>query len=113
MSKMFLAVLALVSTMGAAGCASNGGKGGDEAKLANGMMCPKCETVWVSEQTHMGTKVHMMQTKAKMICPDCDAMAKSQLTGDGKVKLHDCPSCKVTPQPVTPAKPRHLKGTHS
>lgn len=113
MSKMFLAVLALAGTMGAAGCASKGGKSGGEAKLATGMMCPKCETVWVAEQTHVGTKVQVLQTKATMACPDCDAMAKSQLMGDGKVKLHDCPSCKVTPQPVTPAKPRHPKATHS
>lgn len=109
------ALVAAVSllTVVAAGCAS-GGKSASGEVASGGMMCPKCETVWVSKVVGQGTKVQRLAHDRKMTCPDCDAMAQSQLTGDGKVMLHDCPTCKVTPRPVSPD-PRpltHPKGTH-
>ena len=98
----------------AAGCASGKGGNGNDALASGGMMCPKCETVWVSKVVGQGTKVQRLAYDRKMTCPECDAMAKSQLTGDGKVMLHECPTCKVTPRPVSPnpAPLSHPKGTH-
>lgn len=86
-----------------AGCASTGSAAtaADGHAYAEGMMCPKCETVWVAEVTRQGTKVEHLRHRREMVCPDCDAMAQSQLLEDGKVMLHDCPSCKVTPVPLT------------
>ena len=77
-------------------------------------MCPKCETVWVGETTDQGTKVQRYTWGKAMTCPDCDAMAASQITGDAKTPLHNCPTCQTVPQPLTPsAAPGHPKGTHS
>ena len=95
----------------AAGCAS--GKDGTTPVAAGGMMCPKCETVWVTKRVGTGTKVDRLVSERKMTCPDCDAMAQSQLTEDGKVMLHECPTCKVTPKAISPSQsPSHAKGTH-
>jgi hypothetical protein len=110
-----LASLVAVSALPAvaAGCAS--ANAGRSAPVSAGMMCPKCETVWVSQVVGQGTKVQRMVSEREMTCPECDAMAVSQLTGDGKVILHDCPTCKVTPLLVTPKPaiaPSHLQGTH-
>jgi hypothetical protein len=105
----------------AAGCASPNGTDGSSAnasaskgKVGLVMMCPKCETVWVGDMTGQGTKVQRYTWSKAMICPDCDTMASSQITGDGNGTLHDCPTCKVVPQRLTPAAaPAHPKGTHS
>ena len=113
----YLWKLASVGTLVAvvtAGCAS--GNSGTAARAAgsDAMMCPKCETVWVSRSLSRGSKIQQLTTERKMICPDCDAMARSALTGDGHVMLHNCPTCQVTPQRLTvqPAVPSHPKGTH-
>ena len=99
-------------TVVSAGCASKGSKNNNAAAGA-AMMCPKCETVWVREASVWGPHhVTTWTSKANMTCPECDAMAKSQLMGDGKVMLHECPTCKVTPIRVDPAKATHPKGTH-
>ena len=85
------------------GCASGDGTAsasGAQVHEARAMACPKCETVWVADQTtgpQGGTRVSYSE---KMACPDCDAAAKAKLTGDGKVMLHDCEMCKMQPQPV-------------
>ena len=111
-----LASVAVVSVLsvGAAGCASGNNGAPATASAAGGMMCPKCETVWVTRVVDQGTKVQRLASERDMTCPDCDKMAKSQLTGDGKVMLHECATCKVTPQRVTakPSTPSHPKGTH-
>jgi len=97
-----------------AGCSSHHkhDESGD-AQASSAMMCPKCETVWIRQTTQAGPKVSVLHTTKGMVCPDCDAMAKSQLMEDGKVKLHECPECKVTPMKVSPIQPTHEKGTHS
>lgn len=101
------------------GCASSGKATADTDTHAymDGMMCPKCETVWVTERKSHGPRnVTRLSHSREMTCPDCDAMARSQLMEDGKVQLHDCPTCKVTPKPVKPAEhPKHFhpkKGIH-
>lgn len=100
-------------TVVAAGCASDG-KDSSGTAVSGGMMCPKCETVWVKKSVGHGPKIQRLAHERKMTCPDCDAMAKSQLTGDGKVMLHECPTCKVTPKPIslTSSPLSHPKGTH-
>lgn len=86
-----------------AGCSSSQKTGTAKTDTGmNGMMCPKCETVWVSEKKGSYSKVSRLAYNREMTCPDCDAMAESQLLEDGKVQLHDCPSCKVTPKPIKP-----------
>jgi hypothetical protein len=98
----------------ASACASKGNEQeGASASEAGAMMCAKCETVWVREPKMIGPKnVTVYSSKASMSCPDCDAMAKSQLMEDGKVVLHACPMCKVTPVRVDRAPASHAKGTH-
>ena len=101
-----VALLALASA-----CASKGHE--DKAAASTAMMCPKCETVWVRESSMIGSKnIAVWSSKPAMTCPECDAMAKSQLQDDGKVMLHACPTCKVTPVRVDPAQASHAKGTH-
>jgi Zn finger protein HypA/HybF involved in hydrogenase expression len=97
----------------AAGCQANS-KDSSATSTDHALMCAKCETVWVPEVRGQGTKVTVLTSAAKMTCPTCDSMAKSHLTGDGKVQLHDCPDCKVAPKPVFSGTPRptHPKGTH-
>ena len=110
-SVVVMSLVALVAT----GCASGkGGGGGSGAVASGGVMCPKCETVWVSEVVDQGTKIQRLAYDRKMICPDCDAMAQSHLTGEGNATLHECPTCKVTPRRLSPARitPSHPKGTH-
>lgn len=98
-----------------AGCAANnnapeGHRHGDIA----GMMCPKCETVWVAPKVVPGgsPKVQAMQWGRETVCPDCDMMAQAYFK-DGQKVLHDCPTCKVAPRPATKIVPTHPKGTHS
>jgi len=91
-----------------AGCASPSKAGADTDTHAyvDGMMCPTCETVWVTERKSHGPRnITRLSHSRAMTCPDCDAMAKSQLLEDGKVQLHDCPTCKVTPKPVKSSDP--------
>jgi hypothetical protein len=91
------------------GCTSSGGNGKSDQALAHadhGVMCPKCETTWVRQPTHLNPRgIGTYRSEKKMTCPDCDAMAARVLTEDGKVQLHGCTTCKVTPQKVTQAKP--------
>ena len=95
----------------AAGCASHGNDG-NVGPASHGVMCPKCETVWMSNVEGQGTKMQRFSSVKGMTCPDCDAMAKAYTDGD-KTVLHDCPTCKVTPIEVTSAAPRtHERGTH-
>jgi Zn-finger nucleic acid-binding protein len=91
------------------GCSSSQKSGTAEADTGmNGMMCPKCETVWVAEKKGSYSKVSRLAYRREMVCPDCNAMAESVLLEDGKVQLHDCPDCKVTPKPIKPIeRPRH------
>ena len=95
----------------AAGCASQRNDADADAH-SHGMMCPKCETVWMSKLEGQGTKLQRLSSVKGMTCPDCDAMAKAYMEGD-KMVLHDCPTCKVKPVEVTRAAPgTHQRGTH-
>lgn len=88
-------------TLLAAGCASDGqtAKANTETHAyASGMMCPSCETVWVSErQSHGPRHINRLHSKREMTCPTCDETARRVLLEDGQVQLHECPECKVTP----------------
>jgi hypothetical protein len=97
-SLLSVSVLPVVA---AAGCAT--GKAAASDADARGMLCPKCETVWVTRSVGQGTKVQRLASERQMTCPECDATAKSQLSGDGTVTQHNCPTCKVALQPVQPS----------
>jgi uncharacterized C2H2 Zn-finger protein len=95
----------------AGGCASKDAPAhqghGAHTMAGDEMMCPKCETVWKQEiATNGGRSVTTMQGKSSMTCPECDAMAMSLLMGDGKVMLHECATCKVTPVMLKPGPDR-------
>lgn len=99
-----------------AGCSSEQkADAGNTHAYVSGMMCPKCETVWVRERKAAYGKVSRLAYNSEMTCPDCDAMAESKLLEDGKVQLHDCPNCKVTPVPIGPAERANIpkQGAHS
>ena len=105
------AVLGLAALMG--GCAAGGDTGAAPSKqhaAHAGLMCPKCETVWMMDATTGGGRgVTMLQSRPEMNCPDCDRMAKSHLMGDGKAMLHDCPTCKTKLIPIS-APPTSTRG---
>lgn len=101
--KPALPVAALAGLALVAGCASNGTKPTTTPlAVSGGMYCPKCEMVWVTRPVGQGTKVARLQSERKMKCPTCDTTAASYLTSEGKVMLHECPECKVTPVLVQP-----------
>ena len=112
MNLFRLAALSAVSIIPIAGAGCATANRGQTPVASAGMMCPKCETVWVTKMVGQGTKIQRLASERNMTCPECDEMAKSQLTGDGKVMLHECPTCKVTPQRVKPTVISHPKGTH-
>ena len=92
----------LTATVLVGGCASSNHAGHGRHSFTSGMMCPKCETVWLGQgSAAQGTKIQAMSFKPEMVCPDCDAMAQSYFQ-DGEKVLHECPTCKVTPRPVRP-----------
>jgi hypothetical protein len=99
---IFLAVVLVFVT----GCASTGRvASADEQTHAytQGMVCPKCETVWVTQRKGHGPRsVTRLSHARATACPECDAMAQSRLLEDGSTLLHRCPTCKVTPQPIEP-----------
>ena len=101
----FSAVLLLV-----AGCSSAGGarQSGDHGAM-QGMMCPKCQTVWVAGPATSGPRhVTTLSRSPQTTCPDCDAAARSHLM-DGQTTLHECPTCKVVPVQIRthePSRPR-------
>ena len=101
MTVPVLKAVACGALIGAAlvGCASSGKSDESAATPGNAMMCPKCETVWVPQVTAQGTKIQRMVSEKEMNCPECDAMAAAYIQ-DNKMVLHDCPKCKVTPQPL-------------
>ena len=106
------AILVAAATLLAGGCAASDHSGHGRHADVPGMVCPKCETVWVGPQiTGQGTKVQAYQWGREAVCPDCDAMAHSYFK-DGENVLHECPTCKVTPRRATPYTPSHPKGTH-
>jgi hypothetical protein len=108
-TKMAIALISM--GLFATGCASQ--RNGTDADVhSHGMMCPKCETVWMSKLEGQGTKMQRLSSVKGMTCPDCDAMAKAYMDGD-KTVLHDCPTCKVKPVEVTrAAAATHQRGTH-
>jgi hypothetical protein len=112
--KLAMVGMASIVSVAAAGCASKGGGVPAGAEATAGMMCPKCETVWVTRVVDQGTKVQRLASERDMTCPDCDQMAQSQLTADGKLMLHECATCKVTPQRLTKKSHPllHRKGTY-
>lgn len=101
----------------ATGCASNGQAASADAgthAYSKGMMCPACETVWVTERTaRRPRQISRLHTSREMTCPTCEATAQSVLLGDGTVQLHECPECKVTPKLIEKSgeprsAPRHI-----
>jgi hypothetical protein len=110
MGRCGAVVLAALAAL-AGGCTTNKDNTG-QARHADvpGMMCPKCETVWVGPHVRgQGGKVQAYHWGREMVCPDCEAMAQSYFE-NGEQVLHECPSCKVTPKPVTPITPSMPKG---
>jgi len=104
-SKLMVLTAALTAVAFLAGCASDGQNAKTDAELhtySEGMICPECETVWVTKRKQHGSPriINRLSHERKMACPDCDEMARSQLLDDGKVMLHDCPMCKVTPKQI-------------
>lgn len=99
MKKMlvpFFAIVMLGSLLVVGGCSST--QGADTHAKVDGMMCPKCETVWTVSRTPSGPRdVTALRKKPEMTCESCDATAKAVLLEDGSKQLHDCPTCKVTP----------------
>ena len=93
------------------GCASTN-RPAAASEASAGMMCPKCETVWVSKTTDQGLKTQRLAFDRKMICPECDEQARAYLE-EGKTVLHNCPTCKVTPRVVAPVEPSFPKGPRS
>jgi hypothetical protein len=106
-------VLTAAAVLWLGGCAATNDAGDGRHSDVSGMMCPKCETVWVAPRTtgSGSPKVQAMHWGREMVCPDCDAMAASYFK-DGQKVLHDCPTCNVTPRPAKPYTPSHPKGTH-
>ena len=107
----------LVAAAGAlwlGGCAATNDSGQGRHSDVSGMMCPKCETVWVAPRTSgsASPKVEALHWGRETVCPDCDAMAVSYFKG-GQQMLHDCPMCGETPPPASPYTPTHPKGTHT
>ncbi len=82
----------------------------DAHAFHGGMMCPGCETVWVTEKkTHGPRQINRLHSTREMTCETCDTTAQSVLLSDGKVQLHNCPDCKVTPVKIEPSeKPTHF-----
>ena len=106
------AILFVLAGGSLGGCASTDHGGQARHSSPPGMMCPKCETVWVGPEIRgQGSKVQAYQWGREAVCPDCDAMAHAYFK-DGEKVLHDCPTCKVKPRPAVPYTPTHPKGTH-
>ena len=116
---MFKTFLLLASAMllppVTSGCSSSSPKHdadhgtGATTQPSAAVMCPSCETVWVREATSTGPKgAFVWQSKSKMVCPECDTMARAEL--DGKAALRECRTCKATPVRMDPAQPSHPKG---
>jgi len=88
----------------ATGCASDGQTTKADVQThaySDGMMCPACETVWVTERTKHGPRnVNRLTTSREMTCPTCETTAQRVLLEDGTVQLHECPECKVTPMKI-------------
>lgn len=74
-STIFALVAGLAAAMFVAGCASSRRiAAADEQTHAytEGMMCPKCETVWVTERKRRGPRnVTRLSYSREMTCPDC------------------------------------------
>lgn len=97
----------------ATGCASNERVASDEQEAheyVSGMMCSECETVWVKERRRHGPRMTRLRSVREMTCPTCDATAQQVLQSDGTMKLHDCPTCKVTPTVINVdrVEPKHI-----
>jgi len=102
--------VAVLAGLFAAGCAANDKSGGTVPHADHGVLCPTCETVWITDTVGQGTKAQRLTTEKRMTCPDCEKMAQAYLEGD-KTVLHNCPTCKVSPQPmIKGAEPTHPKG---
>ncbi len=103
-SIIFALAVGLVAAVFLSGCASDKRSEGADKPMpvyAGGMMCPRCETVWVRKRNRYGPSNAIRLSYSRgMTCPDCDAMARSQLLEDGQVMLHGCPTCKITPKPM-------------
>lgn len=112
MKVLFATVLASSLGLGllfAGGCSSTGQSASSDSqahKDVQGMMCPGCETVWVRD-SKAPSKYNRMTSSKKMTCETCDKTAQAVLVEGGKVQLHNCPDCKVTPVLVDKERPKH------
>ena len=110
-------------TLLASGCASDGpgqsAEGDAETTethdYMSGMMCPSCETTWVTESSSFQgpRNLRRFNSKRQMTCPTCETTARQVLLADGDVQMHECPTCKVTPtllQPDPRPDPRAFQG---
>ena len=105
-------IFGTVASVLVAGCTSTkNSEVAEEQTMAytEGMMCPKCETVWVTYRNRLEPHgITPLSYEHEMTCPDCDKMARSQLLDDGEVMLHECPTCKVTPTKIQSSeRPKH------
>lgn len=103
-------ILSAVTVLAFGGCMLT-----DDAadELSEAVVCPKCETVWVRHGHFHPKKTRIYHMSPEMSCPTCDKMAEAYLE-DGKLVLHNCPDCKVTPKVAKPKdSPSHLGHKHN
>ena len=112
LTKLFVIAGSFIASTVLVGCAAGGSKASSSTALAEGMICPTCETVWVTQVVDQGAKTQRLSSTRQMTCPRCDATAASYLKGENKV-LHNCPDCKATLVPVTPAQAASPRGPRS
>ena len=85
------ALVAALSIAVLSGCASMQPQAG--TPQASGLMCNKCQSIWVPSKNRGGKPVtyHVYRASHKMICPQCESMAATFFrTGTFK---HSCPGC--------------------
>jgi hypothetical protein len=85
------ALVAALSIAVLSGCTSMQPQAG--TPQASGLMCNKCETVWVPSKGRGGKPgtYHAYRASEKMICPQCESMAETFFR-TGRFS-HSCPGC--------------------
>lgn len=85
------ALVAAFSIALLSGCTSMQPQAG--AAQADGLMCNKCQSIWVPSKERGGKPgtYHVYRASRKMICPKCESMAATFFrTGQFS---HSCPGC--------------------
>ena len=85
------ALVAAMSIAVLSGCISMQPQAG--TPQASGLMCNKCETVWVPSKDRGGKPgtYHVYRSTRKMVCPQCESMAETFFR-TGQLS-HSCPGC--------------------